>query len=183
MALQKKLVSKSAFSPAKKPVAKPAAPAKKPVAKKPVAKPATKPVPKKPVAKKVVAPVKKPVAKKAVAPAKRAASAAPGLKPITEALNKSQLTAKLAEVSGQEPKTVKQVMGALEQIISASVHKKGSGVFVLPGFVKIMAIDVPAKPKRFGKDPFTGEERWFPAKPATVKIKARPLAKVKQAAM
>lgn len=169
----KKVVSKQAFAPSKKPGAKPAVAAKKP-ATKPVAKP---------VAKKAAAPAKKPLAKKSVAPAKRAAAAAPGLKPITEALNKSQLTAKLAEVSGQEPKTVKQVMGALEQIISASVHKKGSGVFVLPGFLKIVALDVPAKPKRFGKDPFTGEERWFPAKPATTKIKVRSLAKLKAAAL
>jgi hypothetical protein len=41
---------------------------------------------------------------------------------------------------------------------------------------------VPAKAKRFGKDPFTGEERWFPAKPASVKVKVRPLKKLKDAA-
>ncbi|MGA9917905.1 MAG: DNA-binding protein, partial [Paraburkholderia sp.] len=41
---------------------------------------------------------------------------------------------------------------------------------------------VPAKKKRFGKDPFSGEERWFPAKPASVRIKARPLKKLKDAA-
>ena len=40
---------------------------------------------------------------------------------------------------------------------------------------------VPAKKKRFGKDPFTGEERWFPAKPASVKIKTRALKKLKDA--
>jgi hypothetical protein len=30
--------------------------------------------------------------------------------------------------------------------------------------------------------PFTGEERWFDAKPATVRIKARALKKLKDAA-
>jgi len=41
---------------------------------------------------------------------------------------------------------------------------------------------VPAKKRRFGNDPFTGEERWFDAKPATVRIKARALKKLKDAA-
>ena len=36
--------------------------------------------------------------------------------------------------------------------------------------------------KRFGKDPFTGQERWFDAKPATVKLKIRALKKLKDAA-
>ena len=36
--------------------------------------------------------------------------------------------------------------------------------------------------KRFGKDPFTGQERWFPAKPASVKVKVRPLKKLTAAA-
>jgi hypothetical protein len=30
---------------------------------------------------------------------------------------------------------------------------------------------VPAKKKRMGKDPFTGEERMFAAKPASTKVK------------
>jgi len=48
--------------------------------------------------------------------------------------------------------------------------------------LKINVQQVPAKKRRFGKDPFTGEERWFDAKPATVRIKARPLKKLKDAA-
>ena len=41
---------------------------------------------------------------------------------------------------------------------------------------------VPTKKKRFGKDPFTGEERWFDAKPATVLLKVRASKKLKDAA-
>ncbi len=63
-----------------------------------------------------------------------------------------------------------------------SVDKKGAGSFALPGLFKATVQKVPAKPKRFGKDPFTGEERWFPAKPASVKVKIRPLKKLKDAA-
>ena len=32
-----------------------------------------------------------------------------------------------------------------------------------------------------GKNPFTGAEQWFAAKPASVKVKVRPLKKLKDA--
>ena len=44
-------------------------------------------------------------------------------------------------------------------------------------------INVPAKKKRTGIDPFTKQERVFAAKPATVKIKTRALKKLKDAAL
>ena len=75
------------------------------------------------------------------------------------------------------------MLAALEATILGSIHKKGAGVFTLPGLLKVTAQAVAAKKKRFGKDPFSGEERWFPAKPATVRIKARALKKLKDAAL
>ena len=145
-------------------------------------------------AKKTAAPAKKvvkaaaPAAKKAAAPAKKAAApaakpvaTATALKPIKTAFNKTTLVAHLAEQSGVEPKAAKAVLAALEAAILGSVHKKGSGEVTLPGVLKIGLQQVPAKKKRFGKDPFTGEERWFPAKPASVKIKTRALKKLKDA--
>ncbi|HEV7122528.1 MAG TPA: HU family DNA-binding protein, partial [Rhodanobacter sp.] len=71
----------------------------------------------------------------------------------------------------------------LESTVIASVHKKGVGQFTLPGLFKINAVKVPAKPKRKGKNPFTGLEQVFAAKPATVKVKVRPLKKLKDAAV
>ena len=112
-----------------------------------------------------------------------AAKPATGLKPIKTALNKTALNAHLAEHAGVEPKAVKAVLAALEATILASVNKKGLGEFTLPGLLKVAALNVPAKKKRFGKDPFTGEERWFAAKPASVKIKTRALKKLKDAAL
>ena len=146
-------------------------------------------------AKKASAPAKKaapvkakaaaPAAKKAAAPAAKkaaapAAAAAP--KPIKEVFNKSSLIAHLATQSGVEPKAVKAVLASLETAILGSVNKKGAGEFTLPGLLKIGVLQVPAKKKRFGKDPFTGQERWFEPKPASVKIKARALKKLKDAA-
>lgn len=130
------------------------------------------------------APAKKAVAKKAAvtksAPAKKAAAPVTALK---NALNKSQLVTHVVEQSGVEAKSVKAVLASLEGAVLASVNKKGSGEFTLPGLFKITVQKVAAKPKRFGKDPFSGEERWFPAKPASVKVKVRPLKKLKDAAL
>jgi nucleoid DNA-binding protein len=114
---------------------------------------------------------------------KTAAPAVPAsVKPLKEVLSKSALVAHLSTHSGIPPKGVKAVLGALEATIAAALSKKGVRLFTLPGVLKATAVAVPAKPKRKGKDPFTGEERWFNAKPASVKVKIRALKKLKDAA-
>ena len=122
--------------------------------------------------------------KKAAAPAKAPVTKAPAaLKPIKTAFNKTGLSAYVAELAGVEPKAAKAVLAALEATMLASIHKKGLGEFTLPGLLKITAQNVPAKKKRLGKDPFTGVERMFAAKPASTKIKTRALKKLKDAAL
>ena len=116
-------------------------------------------------------------------PVKKAAAPAVAAKPIKAAFNKSSLVAYLAESSGVDGKAVKAVVAALEAAMLASVHKKGLGSFTLPGLLKVNVINVPAKKKRTGLDPFTKVERVFAAKPATVKIKTRALKKLKDAAL
>ena len=154
--------------------------AKKAPAKKAAAKTAPKAAPK---AATKAAPKAAPKAKAAAAPVAQKPVITGALKPIKTAFNKTTLVAHLAEQSGVEPKATKAVLAALEAAILGSVHKKGSGEFTLPGVLKIGLQQVPAKKKRFGKDPFTGEERWFPAKPASVKIKTRALKKLKDATL
>lgn len=126
--------------------------------------------------------IKKAVTQKKVStlvkPVKKAAST----KPIKEALNKSGLLAHIADQSGVDLKSVRLVVAALESAIAVSVGKKGAGTFVLPGYLKISSIKVPAKPKRKGVNPFTGLEQVFAAKPASLKVKVRPLKKLKDAA-
>lgn len=121
-------------------------------------------------------------AKKAASKKPAKAKSAPKAVSVKSVLSKSQLASHLADHAGVETKAVKAVLASLEATIAAAVSKKGAGTFVLPGLLKITATAVPAKAKRFGKDPFTGQERWFPAKPASVKVKARPLKKLKDAA-
>ncbi|WP_180735301.1 HU family DNA-binding protein [Paraburkholderia sp. PGU19] len=141
----------------------------------------------KPAPKKAATPVqekpKAPVVKKASAPVTKKTVAAAPLKPIKDSFTKASLAIHLAERAGVEPKAAKALMAALEETVLASVHKKGAKEFTLPGLLKVVAQDVPAKKKRFGKDPFTGEDKWFAAKPASVRLKVRPLKKLKDAAL
>jgi nucleoid DNA-binding protein len=123
---------------------------------------------------------KKKATKKA-APKKAAAKPA-AIKPIKEALGKSGLVSHISEQTGVASRDVRAVLASLEGAVHGSVSKKGAGTFTLPGLLKITAVNVPAKPKRKGINPFTKEEQWFAAKPASTKVKVRPLKKLKDAA-
>lgn len=124
---------------------------------------------------------KKKAAPKKAAP-KKAAAKPVAPKPIKEALSKSGLVAHLSEAAGVAAKDVRAVLASLEHAVAGSVNKKGAGSFTLPGMLKITVVNVPAKAKRKGINPFTKEEQWFAAKPASVKVKVRPLKKLKDAA-
>ncbi|MFS2105180.1 HU family DNA-binding protein [Ralstonia sp. Ralssp135] len=121
-------------------------------------------------------------AKKA-APAKKPAATAPTLKPLKDTFTKASLVSHLAEQAAVDAKAVKAVLLHLENTIVASLHKKGAGEFTLPGLFKVTSVKVPATKRRFGKNPFTGVDQWFEAKPATVRVKVRALKKVKDAAV
>ncbi|AGW90728.1 MULTISPECIES: HU family DNA-binding protein [Cupriavidus] len=138
---------------------------------KPVAKTATK------TAAKKAAPAKN------AAPAKKAAAPAPVAKPLKDTFTKSSLLAHLVAQTELDKKTVQTVLTQLENTMVSAIHKKGAGEFTLPGLFKVSAIQVPATKKRFGKNPFTGEDQWFAAKPASVKVKVRPMKKLKDAAL
>jgi nucleoid DNA-binding protein len=103
-------------------------------------------------------------------------------KPIKQTFGKAGLVSYVADASGVASRDVKAVLAALEDAMVGSVNKNGARSFVLPGLLKITAVAVPAKPKRKGINPFTKEEQWFAAKPASVKLKVRALKKLKDAA-
>jgi nucleoid DNA-binding protein len=114
-------------------------------------------------------------------PAKKSAPKS-AAKPVKSVLSKSALIHHLAGTTGAAAKDVRAVIGALEETIRVSISKKGPRTFVLPGILKITAVAVPAKKARKGINPFTGQETIFKAKPATVKVKVRPMKKLKDAA-
>ena len=65
----------------------------------------------------------------------------------------------LAEQTELEAKAVKSVLLHLENTILSALHKKGAGEFTLPGLFKVVSVKVPATKRRFGKNPFTGQEQ------------------------
>ena len=107
--------------------------------------------------------------------AKKAAPAP--VKPLT----KSEIQSAVAEATGLTKKQVAAVIDALAAQIRKSVAPKGPGAFIFPGLLKIEKKTVPAKKaQKHVENPFKkGEFRDIPAKPASSKIKIRPLKGLK----
>lgn len=76
----------------------------------------------------------------------------------------------------------RQVATVLETIIEVA-HKelKKSGAFTLPGFAKFVVVKKPATKARPGINPFTKEAITIAAKPASKKVRARPVKAIKDA--
>jgi nucleoid DNA-binding protein len=101
------------------------------------------------------------------------------MKPVKTKLTKSQMFELLADDSGVAKSDVKKVWGALERVIEASISKRGSGQFTLPGLMKVTTVRRPAVKARRGINPFTKGETWFKAKPASTAVRIRALKKMK----
>lgn len=124
------------------------------------------------------APVKKPSAKR---PAAKQATAK--TQPIKEALTKTALVNLIAERNGVTKDVAKGVLATIEDAMAGSVHPRGVGEFTLPGLLKISLRKVPArKAGTMIRNPSTGEMVPGAAKPASVRVKIRPLSKLKVAA-
>jgi len=99
-----------------------------------------------------------------------------------KAATKSEILTSIAKATELSRKQVTSVFDALSSQIKAAVGKKGSGVFAVPGLMKIMVIQKPATQQRKGINPFTKKEQIFKAKPARKVIKVRPLKALKDMA-
>lgn len=92
--------------------------------------------------------------------------------------SKSQIVGNIAEATQLTRKQVSAVLDALADEIKKAL--KGPGVVAIPGLVKIVKKKIPAQKARKGvRNPFTGEVRDIPAKPATVRVRVRPLKALK----
>ncbi len=98
---------------------------------------------------------------------------------MAKALTKSQIIASLADQAELKKKQVSCVFGALADLVKSAVGKKGPGVFVVPGLMKITVVQKPAVPARMGINPFTKQEQMFKAKPARRVVKIRALKALK----
>lgn len=130
------------------------------------------------------------VKKKKAAPAAKKSTAKSAAKkteatvrPVKETLTKSALLTLIAEQNGLTRKQAGEVLGTIESAVLGSVHPKGAGEFTLPGLLKVTLRKVPArKAGTLIRNPATGEMVPAAAKPASVRVKIRPLSKLKSAA-
>jgi nucleoid DNA-binding protein len=95
-------------------------------------------------------------------------------------MSKSEVLNALAEESGLARKQVASVLDALHELIGRNIGKKGSGVFAVPGLMKITVQHKPATKPRKGINPFTKQEMIYKAKPARNVVRIRPLKSLKE---
>ena len=100
-----------------------------------------------------------------------------GSKPMT----KSQIVSAIAERCDLTRKQAAAALDCLGELVAESLSPQGPGVFSLPGLLKVEKKEVPAKPARYGvPNPFRpGELMDVKAKPASNKIRVRPLKNLK----
>ncbi len=105
-------------------------------------------------------------------------------KTIKERYTKTQILNEIAESTDLSRKQVASVLDELTDIIDRHIKKRACGEFVLPGLLKIQAQKVPARKAKKGvPNPFKpGELMDVAAKPASIRVKVRPLKKLKDMA-
>jgi DNA-binding protein HU-beta len=94
-------------------------------------------------------------------------------------LTQTQLATAVADRAEITRAEAKRVLGALEEIV---LEELGNAQKVrVGGLVQLTVRVKPAQKKRKGRNPATGEEITIAAKPASVDLRARPLAKAEAA--
>ena len=96
-------------------------------------------------------------------------------------LTKSEILNAISEETELSRKQVSSVLESLSNQISRGIGRRGPGVFTIPGLVKIERRKIPARKARKGvPNPFKpGELMDVPAKPASMKVRVRPLKSLK----
>ena len=94
-------------------------------------------------------------------------------------LTQSQMIAAVADRAEMSKADARRALDALDEIV---LEELGNAQKVrLGGLVQLTVRVKPATKKRPGRNPATGEEITIAAKPASVDVRARPLAKAKAA--
>ena len=94
-------------------------------------------------------------------------------------LTQSQMIAAVADRADMSRADAKRALDALDEVL---LEELGNAQKVrLGGLVQLTVRVKPAQKKRRGRNPATGEEIEIAAKPASVDVRARPLAKAKAA--
>lgn len=93
---------------------------------------------------------------------------------------KSEVFGGIAEKTELSRRQVSDVFEELQGVIKKSLGKRGPGSFTVPGLCKMSVKNKPATKRRRGRNPFTGEEIWIKAKPASKTVRIRALKNLKE---
>lgn len=99
-----------------------------------------------------------------------------------KAMTQAQIFNELAERTELTKKDVQNVFAATRELMLDQINPKAKskpGVFTLPGIARVKTRVKPARKARKGRNPFTGEEMTFKAKPAMNVIKILPVKALK----
>jgi DNA-binding protein HU-beta len=94
-------------------------------------------------------------------------------------LTQTQLARAVAERADVSRAEAKRVLGVLEEIVLEELDNAQK--VRIGGLVQLAVRVKPAQKARKGRNPATGEEITIAAKPASLDLRARPLAKAKAA--
>ena len=96
---------------------------------------------------------------------------------MAKAPTKSEILAQICKDTDLSRKQVSAVFDSLNTVIKKSL--RGSGLFTLPGLLKMKVVKKPATKEREGINPFTKEKMIFKAKPASKKVRVLALKSLK----
>jgi len=119
------------------------------------------------------------MAKKAAPKAAEAKPAAPAAKSTPKAATKTEIYTAIATKTNLSKKDVAAVFEAMSELIGKEIGKKGPGLFVIPGLLKIKVQHKPATKARPGFNPATKEPITIKAKPARKVVRVLPLKALK----
>jgi len=117
---------------------------------------------------------------KQAAPKAASTATAPGAKGSPKQATKGEIYTKLAQKSGLSKKQISTVFENLTDLIGSELGKKGPGLFVIPGLLKLKVVRKPATKAKQSINPFTKQPMMVKAKPARNVVKALPLKPLKE---
>jgi nucleoid DNA-binding protein len=97
-------------------------------------------------------------------------------------MSKTQVIAELSEKTGLGKKEIQSVFDNLMSIVERELGSSGPGEFTVPDMVKLKVRITPGRAEHVGLDPFTKQERTFPARPESRKVRASAVKRLKDLA-
>ena len=96
-------------------------------------------------------------------------------------MSNTQFVAAFVKESGLTSKQARSAIKTINAIIGQQLGKQGPGQVLIPGLLKLMVVEKPSVPQHDGVNPFTREQKTYPAKAARKVLRVRPLKALREA--